>query len=131
MSLEDARNVFDMIDVDGSGTMDQDEFANYYVMEGFEYQAPSRFDDWDGAGGAGGGQDEMSRKARAGFRQFDKDNSNSIDVREFREACSSLNGYEMSLEEAQAVFDAIDVDGSGIMEEDEFIGYYTMEGFGL
>eukprot|EP00668_Euglena_longa_P045922 GGOE01061605.1.p1 GENE.GGOE01061605.1~~GGOE01061605.1.p1 ORF type:complete len:318 (+),score=99.51 GGOE01061605.1:1-954(+) len=125
-SEEDARNVFAMMDSDGSGTLIEDEFVRYCVTT------------------ADGGVFTVSRQAedpivrQAGplvftgnpnvdakmcFSRFDDDGNGYLDIYEFMRAMKEL-GLGVSFQEAQALFSQIDTDGSGTMDEEEFTEHY-------
>ena len=53
------------------------------------------------------------------FREFDVDNSGSIDFEEFREMLDRLN-FQMSEAKALKYFRSLDKDGSGVIDEPEF-----------
>ena len=54
------------------------------------------------------------------FQLFDKDKSNTIDLQELKEAMKAL-GIFMSKQETNEMLERVDKDGSGCLEQDEFI----------
>lgn len=57
---------------------------------------------------------------KAAFKLFDKDNSGSIDVDEFREVLESLGDY-FTDDEIEAMIEQADKDESGTIDEAEFV----------
>lgn len=62
-------------------------------------------------------------QARVVFRDFDTDNSGTLDLEEFIRAMNHL-GASVTPEDAQMVFDMFDEDHSGAMDEEEFVRNY-------
>ncbi len=57
------------------------------------------------------------------FDKFDKDQNGAIDREEFTEFLSAI-GKPMGAEQIARGFAEIDVDGSGVIEFDEFVDWY-------
>ena len=66
---------------------------------------------------------EELNKLMGVFERFDKDKSGSIDRGEFGEFMAAL-GKTMTAAELDAGFAQIDVDGSGVIEFDEFVDWW-------
>jgi centrin-1 len=130
---EDARNSYDMLDSDGSGNLIESEFIKYVVSV-----------TGGGGEGASGGEvvfrlpeDPVARAAgplrftgnpaedaKECFRRFDDDGNGYLDIYEFMRAMKEL-GLPTSFAETQALFAEIDTDGTGTMEEEEFVAHYV------
>ena len=67
--------------------------------------------------------EEHIAKVRREFEYFDRDSSGQLDVKEFRELFKVI-APEASRKEADAAFSAIDEDGSGLIEFDEFLEWW-------
>eukprot|EP00667_Euglena_gracilis_P005968 EG_transcript_6014 len=130
-TMEDAEQLFSMVDEDGSGTMDEEEFVSHCISA---FQNAGAF----GAGGGGGGGSAAARPAPTGavkisgdptadaanlFRRYDEDGNGYLDIYEFMRAMKEL-GLGLTFEDAKALFSQIDVDGSGMMDEEEFTTHY-------
>jgi len=57
------------------------------------------------------------------FKKYDKDNSGSVTVLEFKSLCYDL-GYYMSNDEIKIALEILDKDGSGTIDQDEFITFW-------
>ena len=64
--------------------------------------------------------DEQRGEILMAFQLFDKDKSNTIDLQELKEAMKAL-GIFMSKQETNEMLERVDKDGSGCLEQDEFI----------
>jgi biuret amidohydrolase len=62
------------------------------------------------------------------FRNFDADGNDLIDREEFRRLCDKL-GAKFDDERLASAFDAIDLDGSGGLDFDEFVRWWRQAGF--
>ncbi|CAI2376087.1 unnamed protein product [Moneuplotes crassus] len=62
---------------------------------------------------------EQVREIKEAFRLFDRDNSNSIDVAELRDAMKAL-GIPMTRSELRQMMKEVDTDGSGNIDFEEF-----------
>ncbi len=63
--------------------------------------------------------DEREAEVRQAFDEFDKDGNGEIDLGEFRALVEAL-GLTMNPAKAEALFDEIDDDHSGLVGYDEF-----------
>ncbi len=66
----------------------------------------------------------MSEELQSAFNKADGDGNGQIDLVEFRTLLDEL-GQEMSAADAEAKFDAIDVDENGMIDFDEFSGWWS------
>jgi calmodulin len=62
-------------------------------------------------------------KVRAAFDEHDADGNGKIDLTEFRALTTKL-GLELARAEAEALFDAVDEDETGLIEFEEFEAWY-------
>jgi len=99
-SADEVRKMIEDIDKDGSGTIDFDEFLT--MMSARVENADSR---------------EAQMKL---FALFDDDKTGTITFANVKRVATDL-GENMSDEELQEMFDCGDVDGDGVVSEDEFI----------
>jgi Ca2+-binding EF-hand superfamily protein len=58
------------------------------------------------------------------FQHFDKDGDGRIDLSEFGKLCQALGG-EISDEQRRIGFEAIDTNGNGFIDFDEFYGWWS------
>ena len=65
-------------------------------------------------------EEEISRMLSQTFTKFDVDNSNRLELNEFRKAWNHL-GLKGSKDEVKRAFHGVDVDNSGYIDRDEFI----------
>jgi hypothetical protein len=68
-------------------------------------------------------REEREANARLAFREFDSDGNGFLDIYEFCEAMNYL-GADIDLDDCEELFILFDEDGSGTMEEDEFVENY-------
>eukprot|EP00966_Prymnesium_polylepis_P146983 3394712-Prymnesium_polylepis.1 len=96
---EDLQERFKALDSDGSGKVDLNEYVIFALRDALSRSA-SRVIDL--------------------FRQWDEDESGSVDKKEFRHAVQSM-GFDFlaTNEEIDMVFDSLDADGSGSLEYKE------------
>jgi Ca2+-binding EF-hand superfamily protein len=69
------------------------------------------------------GQDKR-QKTRERFDSFDADGNGKIDLIEFRKLLEAM-GDGMGRAEAEAVFDSIDKDETGLVDFDEFFVWWS------
>lgn len=130
-TLEDAEQLFSMVDEDGSGTMDENEFVSH-CLSAFQNggvlgarqnsMAPSMS---DAPVNQGPLQLTGNPEADAAmcFKRFDEDHNGYLDIYEFMRAMKEL-GLPLSFQDSKALFSQIDADGSGTMDEEEFTIHY-------
>ena len=94
---EELRARFDSIDTDHNQKIDLEEFIAYSLRDALSRSA-SRVIDL--------------------FRQWDEDESGSVEIHEFRRAIAAL-GFDAPIAEVDAVFKQLDADGSGQLEYKE------------
>jgi Ca2+-binding EF-hand superfamily protein len=68
--------------------------------------------------------DEQRAEMREIFRHYDEDNSGSIDCSELRHLMEAL-GAPIDDEECAMAVQALDADGSGKIEFDEFVDWWA------
>lgn len=68
--------------------------------------------------------EELRESARAAFAHFDADGSGAIDARELRGLVATLGGY-LTDKELDVALSALDRNGNGVIEEDEFVAWWT------
>ncbi len=61
---------------------------------------------------------------KAAFRNYDEDESGYIDVKEFQNLVEDLNG-RMEKEEYEEALDILDKNQNGVIEEEEFIQWWS------
>eukprot|EP00668_Euglena_longa_P016135 GGOE01020345.1.p1 GENE.GGOE01020345.1~~GGOE01020345.1.p1 ORF type:complete len:672 (-),score=121.83 GGOE01020345.1:252-2267(-) len=126
-TMEDAEQLFSMVDEDGSGTMDEDEFVTHCISAfqngGVFGGSSSR----ESAPAAPAGPVQYSGNPTADaanlFRRFDEDQNGYLDIYEFMRAMKEL-GLGLTFQDAKSLFSQIDTDGSGMMDEEEFTTHY-------
>ena len=94
------REMFDMLDKDGSGTIDFTEFLEMMTSKMSE-------------------KDSREEILKA-FRLFDDDETGKISFRNLKRVAKEL-GENMTDEELQEMIDEADRDGDGEINEDEFL----------
>jgi Ca2+-binding EF-hand superfamily protein len=147
-AVHPAREIFDRIDADGSGTIDMEELGVALrrmgrttvsaaeireVMDEVDMDGDGQldFDEFRKAGEAflqraatneieeSAAHDGQDSLARAIFDKIDVDGSGTIDMEELGQALELL-GKEVAEDELGAMMDAIDADGSGEVNFEEF-----------
>ena len=68
--------------------------------------------------------DQSTEELRDNFNHFDSNNDGKIDRSEFKALMQALDAFE-SEQEVELGFGAIDVDGSGLVEFDEFARWFA------
>mmetsp|Transcript_105308 Transcript_105308/g.181629 ORF Transcript_105308/g.181629 Transcript_105308/m.181629 type:complete len:362 (-) Transcript_105308:211-1296(-) len=106
-TYKDAQELFEGIDQDQGGAIEEAEFVNYYL---------GHFD-------AIQNHQDPNVRAREVFRRYDTDANGRLDINEFVGAMMEL-GLGYSAEDAEHVFSCFDTDGGGLIEEDEFVEQY-------
>ena len=96
---EELRARFDALDQDGSGQVEFHEFDKFAEQE------------------------EILERIAAARQRADKDGDHKLDFDEFCALVRDAEGDGLSVAELRARFDAIDADGSGVMELSEFAAY--------
>jgi len=119
--------LFEMIDLDGSGTLNKEELHQAVLALGVKVPAHvsgAVFDefDFDGSGEVTRTEfikyvlrDALAASAQQVmnlFRQFDQDGSGKIDKAEFRKVMGLL-GFDIQYDDLNRVFDDMDVNGDG------------------
>jgi len=120
MGFTDLNQLFHMIDGDGSGEVDLEEFSK--AMAKFAAHKPvaeSAEDDSDDD------SDDDDDKASKAFKQIDKDNSGFMSFKEFEDAVRQSPDArhklrEMGFTDLNQLFHMIDGDGSGEVDLEEF-----------
>ena len=69
---------------------------------------------------------DVSEKLRAAFKMYDEDGSGTIDKEEMVDIVTNLYAVqgvakEMAVERADSVFGKLDVNGDGVLNEEEFV----------
>jgi len=124
MADADLDKMFMIVDTDANGTIEYDEFERWFC------------------GDLGEGDRKLKRLIVGMgvtmrmlpasdlddvldiFVSFDKDNSGTIDPAEFRDLTCDL-GLRMSPEKTEEMFKAIDIDGNGTLDFQEFLAWYV------
>ena len=119
--------LFEMIDLDGSGTLNKEELHQAVLALGVKvppHVSGAVFDefDFDGSGEVTRTEfikyvlrDALAASAQQVmnlFRQFDQDGSGKIDKAEFRKVMGLL-GFDIQYDDLNRVFDDMDVNGDG------------------
>ena len=119
--------LFEMIDLDGSGTLNKEELQKAVLALGVKvppHVSGAVFDefDFDGSGEVTRTEfikyvlrDALAASAQQVmnlFRQFDQDGSGKIDKAEFRKVMGLL-GFDIQYDDLNRVFDDMDVNGDG------------------
>lgn len=119
--------LFEMIDLDGSGTLNKEELHKAVLALGVKvppHVSGAVFDefDFDGSGEVTRTEfikyvlrDALAASAQQVmnlFRQFDQDGSGKIDKAEFRKVMGLL-GFDIQYDDLNRVFDDMDVNGDG------------------
>jgi Ca2+-binding EF-hand superfamily protein len=100
-----------MIDHDGNGTIEYDEFLAWYKQSSFSSLS---LDD-----------ETLNRRSSAAklFRKYDDDNSGTIDVEEFKGLYSELKMLKLTNHSCEKAMEDMDSDGDGKIEFNEFVGW--------
>eukprot|EP00667_Euglena_gracilis_P002499 EG_transcript_2500 len=112
-SFEDAENLFMMMDEDGNGEMDMQEFLTH-CREYITNSAQAVEEDM--------GDVPMEERAVTVFRRYDNYGQGYLELQDFLAAVRDL-GLGTSEEDAKSVFAMMDSDGSGTLIEAEFVRY--------
>ena len=98
-----------MIDHDGNGTIEYNEFLNWYKQSSFSSLS---LDD-----------DTLQRRSDAAkiFRKYDDDNSGVIDVEEFKGLHAELKMQNLTTHSCEKAMEDMDSDGDGKIEFNEFV----------
>lgn len=98
-----------VIDRDGNGTIEYDEFLAWYKKSNFSSLS---LDDTT-----------LQRRNAAAqvFRKYDKDNSGSIDLNEFRGLYDELKASNLTSHAVETALEDMDSDGNGKIEFNEFV----------
>lgn len=113
-------------DGDGSGAVDFSEFSEWFVARGSQKKHQKQQEQYQKAAKKEVratrpiDDEKFVDSLRTVFGKYDDDDSGEIDASELVEILSSL-GQEVSAEEASAMVDQIDLDGSGQINFDEFL----------
>ncbi|XP_069106447.1 calmodulin-like [Argopecten irradians] len=101
---EEAQRMIDENDMDGSGSVEYQEFENIMKIHilALEYQ------------------NDILRDA---FKRFDKNGDGSLDCEELRKVLCSI-GESLTDEEAEEMFKMVDVDNNGKVDLDEFLNAF-------
>ena len=67
---------------------------------------------------------DRRQQIKKSFEQFDEDGNGKIDLIEFRKLLESI-GSDLGRAEAEAAFDAIDADETGMINYDEFFDWWS------
>eukprot|EP01087_Luapelamoeba_hula_P009542 TRINITY_DN2469_c0_g1_i1.p1 TRINITY_DN2469_c0_g1~~TRINITY_DN2469_c0_g1_i1.p1 ORF type:complete len:209 (+),score=43.80 TRINITY_DN2469_c0_g1_i1:44-670(+) len=103
-----------LVDRDGSGTIDFDEFYKWWTTD--ERFTKFQLDDKM--------VDRMQQVSRY-FRFFDKDRSGVLDKEEFRRCYADLTKNGMTKRSFDDCFNEIDTDGNGSIEFNEFVEWFN------
>eukprot|EP00670_Eutreptiella_braarudii_P004244 CAMPEP_0174302912 /NCGR_PEP_ID=MMETSP0809-20121228/59876_1 /TAXON_ID=73025 ORGANISM="Eutreptiella gymnastica-like, Strain CCMP1594" /NCGR_SAMPLE_ID=MMETSP0809 /ASSEMBLY_ACC=CAM_ASM_000658 /LENGTH=584 /DNA_ID=CAMNT_0015408857 /DNA_START=138 /DNA_END=1892 /DNA_ORIENTATION=+ len=106
-TFDEAQEMFESIDADGSGYVEEEEFVAFFKDNLVTIQNTI----------------DPRQMATAMFLKFDADNSGELDVNEFIGAMREL-GLGYTEEDAEQVFLSFDPDGSGGIDMDEFVEAY-------
>lgn len=100
-----------MIDHDGNGTIEYEEFLNWYKQSSFSSLS---LDD-----------ETLQRRSSAAklFRKYDDDNSGIIDVEEFKGLYAELKMQNLTDHSCEKAMEDMDSDGDGKIEFNEFVGW--------
>lgn len=98
-----------MIDHDGNGTIEYDEFLKWYKQSSFSSLS---LDD-----------DTLSRRCAASklFRKYDGDNSGTIDTSEFKGLHAELKMQNLTSHSCEKAMEDMDSDNNGKIEFNEFV----------
>jgi len=118
---EDVAALIEMVDVDGSGTLDFQEMQDlcqymFEKLKSVEYAA-----EVDLATSLGFSGEEL-REFRYIFTRWDTDQSNSMEIHELKSAVATL-GMQVSAEAFMTTFKQLDTSGNGSLEFIEFIEF--------
>jgi len=120
---EEVENTFRAIDLDGNGTLEFEEFYQWFYVAKSHKNNPLK-NKMRKVGQKTGlisiTDPEVIRRA---FMSVDTDGSGAIDAEEFRQCCRSMK-LKVSEEEAKQLFDAIDLDGNGTLDFSEFLAWW-------
>jgi len=120
---EEVENTFRAIDLDNNGTIEFEEFYQWFFAAKSHKNNPIK---------------NMLRKVgqktgmisitdpeviRRAFMAVDTDGSGAIDEEEFRQCCLNMK-LKVGEEEAKKLFDAIDLNGNGTLEFSEFLTWW-------
>lgn len=151
LSREEVDGVMEFLDTDGGGDIDLEEFLTHFKELRAERGFAARLSEPDATAALevksvrkGSGthrpsstsQNAMARMIEhlierktvltKMFREFDKDNSGTIDIDELDQALINL-GLRLDRKELQGVMDYLDTDGGGDVDLGEFIEHFKLE----
>jgi len=120
---EEVENTFRAIDLDGNGTLEFEEFYQWFYVAKSHKNNPLK-----------NKMRKMGQKTglisitdpeviRRAFMSVDKDGNGTIDAKEFGQCCRDMK-LKVSEEEAKKLFEAIDLDGNGTLDFSEFLAWW-------
>jgi len=120
---EEVENTFRAIDLDNNGTLEFEEFYQWFYVAKSHKNNPIK-NKMRKVGQKTGlisiTDPEVIRRA---FMSVDTDGSGAIDFDEFKQCCRNMK-LKVSDEEAKSLFEAIDLDGNGTLEFSEFLTWW-------
>ena len=120
---EEVENTFRAIDLDGNGTLEFEEFFQWFHEAKKHKNNPIREALRKTAQKVGAISITDPEVVRKAFVDVDTDGSGAIDPDEFMACCTNLK-LKMSEAEARALFAALDTDGNGTLDFAEFYTWW-------
>ena len=69
-------------------------------------------------------KEETEQQVREAFAVLDADGSGALDMEEFKQVLTTEGDTPLSPAQVQAMFDAVDTNGNGLVEPDEFVAWW-------
>jgi len=120
---EEVENTFKSIDLDDNGTVEFEEFFQWFHATKEHKNNPIRNKLRKVGQKTGAISITDPEVIRRAFMSVDTDGSGAIDPKEFYQCCRNMK-LKVSEEEAKKLFDSIDLDGNGTLEFNEFLTWW-------
>jgi len=120
---EEIENTFRAIDLDDNGTIEFEEFYQWFYSAKSHKNNPLKNKMRKVGVKMGMISDTDPEVIRRAFMSVDTDGSGAIDEKEFIQCCNDMK-LRVSEEEGKKLFEAIDLDGNGTLEFSEFLAWW-------